>query len=118
IASTLADLRGGQLGTEVTVRFTTAATSTPDVPQIDQASPAYGLVAGGETVTVIGSGFLPGCAVRFGGIAAAVQSVAPSGRAVIVTVPAGVEGFAAVEVQNPGGLSAIRHAAYRYLMPP
>jgi hypothetical protein len=53
-------------------------------PSLDGVSPSVGSVAGGETVTLAGSGFRPGCSVTFGGRQATVQSVTPS-EVVVVT---------------------------------
>src|SRR5207253_10668488 len=49
---------------------------------------------------------------------AVVQSLSADGKTALVTAPAGEAGLAAVEVVNPGGLSAIAYGAYRYLVPP
>ncbi|MBS2024357.1 MAG: IPT/TIG domain-containing protein, partial [Deltaproteobacteria bacterium] len=118
IAPTLSDLSGAQLGAEATVRFRTASDATGDLPVVTSASPAYGLAAGGEAITVLGSGFLLGCTVQFGEHAAPVQSVSADGNAVTVTAPAGEVGLASIRVTNPSGLTGLRNGVYRYLVPP
>ncbi|HZI13948.1 MAG TPA: IPT/TIG domain-containing protein, partial [Myxococcus sp.] len=118
IGQDLANLEGGKLGVDVDVRFRTATTASAERPVIARVQPAFGLEAGGDTVTVLGEHFVAGCSVSFGGSPALVTSVAGDGRSVTVRVPPGTAGPAAVEVVNVGGLSAVRLGAYRYLVPP
>ncbi|MFP2932271.1 IPT/TIG domain-containing protein, partial [Pyxidicoccus sp. 3LG] len=118
IGQDLANLEGGKLGVDVDVRFRTASSANAERPVIARVEPAFGLEAGGDTVTVRGEHFVAGCTVAFGGTPALVTSVAADGRSITVQVPPGTAGPAAVEVVNVGGLSTLRLGAYRYLSPP
>ncbi|RKH40976.1 hypothetical protein D7X12_19415, partial [Corallococcus sicarius] len=118
VGATLADLAGGELGTDVDVRFTTASQVSAERPVLSSVFPAHGLEAGGNRVTLAGEHFVSGGTVTFGGALATEASVSEDGRSLTVTVPPGVAGPAAVEVVNPGGLSASRLGAYRYLVEP
>lgn len=118
IGRDVADLQGGRLGEEAVVRFRTALDATEARPRVDRVFPAHGLAAGGEVVDVLGSGFLPGAAVRVGGEAATLLSVAPDGTRLRVRLPAGALGAAGVDVANPSGLAGSRLGAYRYLVAP
>ncbi len=87
----------------------TAATATPEViitpvgaPVITSLSPAHGPTAGGNQVTVNGSGFGPSSSVTFDGVAALIVSVSQS--AIVAIAPSGA-GTAAVVVTVPGGTS-------------
>ncbi len=118
IGASLSDLQGGALGAEAVVRFHTAALASEERPAIARAEPAFGVEAGGEAISILGTGFLAGCAVEFGGAPATVVSVDASGERIQVVAPPGKAGAAAVEVKNPSGLSDLRLGAYRYLVLP
>lgn len=47
-------------------------------PTVSGVAPAAGAVAGGDTVTIAGTGFQAGATVTFGGRPAVVQSVSPT----------------------------------------
>ncbi|MBI5546909.1 MAG: IPT/TIG domain-containing protein, partial [Deltaproteobacteria bacterium] len=118
VGASLADLQGGALGTESVVRFRTAALNSEEQPVIERASPAFGLIGGGNTIEILGSGFLSGCGVAIGGSPATVLGVDASGQRITVVVPPGSAGAASISVVNPSRLQALRHGAYRYLEPP
>ena len=74
-------------------------------PVISSVSPAQGSSTGGDTVTISGSGFVPGAKVTFGGIAASAATVISSTQISVVT-PASTPGSADVIVTNPDGQSS------------
>ena len=76
-------------------------------PSVSKVAPAAGPTAGGNTVTVSGSGFVPGSAVKFGSVTLAASSVSfVSGTELKVVVPAESAGTVAVTVRKPAGKSA------------
>ena len=86
---------------------TPTATLTPagaaQSPQVTGISPASGNSAGGDSVTITGSGFTDATAVDFGGIGAVMQ--VNSDTQIIATSPPG-SGIVDVTVVAPGGMSA------------
>jgi LPXTG-motif cell wall-anchored protein len=75
--------------------------------------PATGPVAGGQQVTITGSGFTPETAVRFGEVAATDVVVDSSGTSLTATTPAAsAAGDVTVTVSRPDGSSAA--LAYSY----
>jgi hypothetical protein len=90
----------------------TSATSAADQftyvqpPTVSAIRPAFGPVAGGTPVNVIGSGFLTATGVNFGSVAA--EKFAANGDELIIGVsPAGKSGTVVdITVTNPGGTSA------------
>ena len=122
----LADLTvsGDLLGTPVVdlpvgqVVLATAACETPTagaaapVTALD-ITPDSGPVAGGQEVTIAGTGFAPGATVTFDDAAATDVVVAADGTSITATTPAGDLGPAVVTVTNPdGGATTL---AYTYL---
>ncbi len=85
-------------------------------PVVSVVSPAAGLVAGGDSVNIIGSGFTGATAVRFGGVPAA-SFVVNGDNSITATTPAAVAaGVVDVSVTNSLGVSAITPAdRFRYL---
>jgi len=80
-----------------------ATSSTVPSPQVTGISPASGNSAGGDSVTITGSGFTDATAVDFGGIGAVMQ--VNSDTQIIATSPPG-SGIVDVTVVAPGGMSA------------
>jgi hypothetical protein len=78
---------------------------------VAKVTPASGPTAGGTTVQVLGSGFVPGCTVRVGLYFAKVQSIAPT--ALVVVTPPGAPGAADVQVEC-GGLVASLAGGFGY----
>lgn len=76
-----------------------------------------GTTAGGQSVTLSGSGFLPGTTVRFGGVTAGSVTVL-SGSSLVAVTPAHPPGRVDVVVTNPGADVATLPAAYLYEEPP
>jgi len=79
--------------------------------------PARGPLAGGNTIRVFGTGFVPGARqVTIGGVAA-TQVTFASSTELFVTVPSGPSGAVDVVVTTPAGTSTLA-GAYTYLPPP
>lgn len=96
-----------------------AGTSTDLLPSgavtLANILPATGLAAGGNTVTLYGTGFAPGATVTFGAIAATgVQILSTTQLTAVVPASGGVLGPVAVTVRNPDGSSASRGDLYSY----
>jgi hypothetical protein len=88
------------------------------VPTVTSVSPASGDTAGGNTVTITGTGLIPVRAVHFGSIAATSFSVG-TGTSLTATVPAGVSGPVDVTVTTDGGTTATGAAdLYSYIGAP
>lgn len=71
-------------------------------PTISALSPSSGTAAGGTPVTLLGSGFVSGITVSFGGVPATNVSVVNSTQ-ITLTTPSGAVGPVAVMVTSPGG---------------
>jgi sugar lactone lactonase YvrE len=82
-------------------RTTTIATAPPTVTA---ASPHSGPIAGGTTVTILGTGFTPGTAVWFGSTRATSVTVASTTK-IVATAPAHAAGIVNVHVATAGGSS-------------
>jgi sugar lactone lactonase YvrE len=96
-----------RLARQMAVFFLASAAAVHAAPRIDSISPSQGPIAGGTVVTITGSGFAPGTAVRFNRNAGInVQILSPS--QLQVTTPRLGEGpfataLAAVRVSNASG---------------
>jgi Concanavalin A-like lectin/glucanases superfamily/IPT/TIG domain len=91
---------------------TTVITALP--PTLSGVAPPSGLASGGNTVTLSGSGFLPGAAVKFDGVAASSVVVAGSST-ITCAAPAHAPGPVTVSVHNPDGNVATLPGAYTYV---
>lgn len=99
----------------VDVTVTTAGGTSPAVPldtftyvatpAVSSVSPAAGPVAGGQSVTVSGSGFTGASAVTFGGTNATSFTVVDDST-ITATTPAHSAAAVDVSVTSPGGTSA------------
>lgn len=100
-----------------TYTFGSAAgsTTTGTQPTISAISPASGTAAGGTQVTLIGSGFVSGITVAFGGIPATNVTVVNSTQ-VTLTTPSGTVGAVPVQVTNPNGAFGGLASAFTYLV--
>jgi hypothetical protein len=76
-----------------------------DVPSISTVTPDQGPVAGGTTITLSGSGFVPGTGVSVGGSTCGSLIIVDQSTASCVTPP-GSTGAAEVLVSNPGGTAS------------
>ena len=84
-----------------------AATAAPAVTGV---SPTSGPVAGGDTVTVTGTGFTGTTGVSFGTVAATNLAVASDTQLTVTSPPAAAAGTVDVTVTTPAGTSAITPA--------
>ncbi len=89
------------------------------IPQVADLTPSRGPSAGGEVITIHGSGFSDATSVRFGPASEAGFTVA-SDTEILATVPAGVDTrLVHVRVTTPGGTSATgAMSTYYYVDPP
>jgi len=78
--------------------------SAPPVPSVTGVSPSSGPATGGTTVTVTGSGFVPGASVDFGTVAASDVTV-DSATQLTALSPPNLTGAVDVTVTTPGGTS-------------
>ena len=87
--------------------FGLPAIAQTGVPSINSVSPSQGPIAGGTVVTITGSGFTPGTAVRFNRTAGTNVTVVDSSHLQVTTPPLGGGPFAtalaAVRVSNAAG---------------
>lgn len=91
----------------------TASGVAPIPPAVSSVSPNTGVVTGGNTVAVGGSGFVAGLTLRFG-INSATNVNVTSATAMTATVPAGSLGAVNVSVTNPNGLNGMLAGGYTY----
>jgi len=89
---------------QVTTINATLGTEAPVAPVVSGVSPNTGVVAGGDSITIVGSGFTAATAVNFGGTPAASFSVASDSMISAVT-PANAAGTVEVTVVTAGGTS-------------
>jgi hypothetical protein len=94
----------------VTTAGTSAATNNDlyafGAPGVTGLSPHSGSTAGGNTVTITGSGFVPGATVKFGSAGAALATMFVSGTQLKVIAPAHTAGTVPVFVTTTAGTSA------------
>ena len=86
-------------------------------PVITGVAPGTGLTNGGTVVTITGSHFLPGVAVRFGANAATGVSLTGSTN-ITATTPAGLPGAVNVVVVNTNALASTNLNGFNYVLPP
>lgn len=84
-------------------------------PTVTSTSPGTGLVAGGQTVTVNGTGFRANAGLAFGGVPANVVSL--SSATIMATTTAHPAGTVNVAVTNSDGQSATLVGAYSFVEP-
>ena len=86
-------------------------------PVVDTITPSAGPTAGGRSVTLTGSGFVPGTTVTIGGVPVTGPAVqVASENALTFTTPAHAAGPVQVSVTTVHGTS--NAVGYRYLEPP
>jgi polyvinyl alcohol dehydrogenase (cytochrome) len=83
----------------------TQVDAVPDGPNISALSPAAGPTAGGQSVTVVGSGFQPGMTATIGGLAVTPGSV--TATSFTFTTPAVAAGYVQLQVADSLGTSAL-----------
>ena len=87
-------------------------------PTVTAISPSSGPLAGGDTVTITGTGFTGATAVKFGSTDAAAYSIV-SDTEITATSPASPAGTVDITVTTPGGTSATAPAdQFTYNPPP
>ena len=101
----------GSVDVTVTDQQGTSSTSMADLyafgaSTVTSVTPDTGPVAGGTTVTVAGSNFVPGVVVSFGGVPGTGVTLNATGTSLQVTSPAESAGSVDVTVTNPEGTSA------------
>jgi parallel beta-helix repeat protein len=79
-------------------------TPTPAAPAVTAISPATGSTTGGTTVTITGTNLAGATAVKFGGVAATIQS--NTATQIVVISPVGAAGTVDVTVTSAAGTSA------------
>lgn len=110
----------------VHVRVTNSRATSPEtsadlytyiagLPTITTVSPAFGPVAGGDTVTITGTNLASTEAVTVGGVAATITGT--TSTTVTITVPPGTYGVKAIVVTNAAG-SATKSNGYTYYPTP
>jgi streptogramin lyase len=104
----------GVVDVTVTTGGGTSTTGNADlyaygVPTVSNVSPSTGPDAGGDTVTITGTGFVPGATVTFGTTqASTVSFVSPTELQAVA--PPGATGTVAVRVHTAAGLSPVSPA--------
>ncbi|WP_147458858.1 IPT/TIG domain-containing protein [Micromonospora sp. BL4] len=102
------------VGTVIVAEATCERPSIPAPPTAATIVPDEGPQSGGHTVTITGTGFVPGgTTVTFDGAPATNVVVAPNGTSLTAVTPPGAVGPASVAVTTPGGTAA--PLAYTYL---
>ncbi|MDP2271890.1 MAG: IPT/TIG domain-containing protein [Archangium sp.] len=87
-------------------------------PTLSAVTPSTGVTLGGLTLTVTGTGFLPGATVRFGTTLGTAVVVAADGLSLTVTSPAVTTGGpVAITVRNADGQQVVLAAAFTYVYP-
>jgi hypothetical protein len=97
---------GGTSATSSSTKFTYSPLPLPTFTSI---TPTYGPVAGGTTVTIIGTGFTGATSVLIGGTAATGLTVI-NATAISATTPSGTAGAAWVNVTTPAGTVSTQRA--------
>ncbi len=92
---------------------TSAFTYTASSPTVSGVSPSSGDAAGGTVVTIIGSNFVSGATVSFGGSPASNVSFVSSTRLNAIT-PAHAAGSVNVAVTDPDGTSAMLPGGFTF----
>src|SRR5262249_1993062 len=79
-------------------------------------SPSFGTTAGGQSLTITGSGFQPDATVSLGGLTAPTVSVTSS-TSLTLTTPHRPAGLVAISVVNPGVQTGTKVNAYEFRQP-
>jgi glucose/arabinose dehydrogenase len=86
-------------------------------PSVASITPNTGTTSGGTTVTIMGTGFLSGAAVKVGGTSATGITVV-NGTSITATTPAHAAGAVNVVVTNTDAQSGTMTGGYTYTTPP
>jgi len=112
----------GTVDIRITTAGGTSATSPADrytyiaLPSVTSVSPAQGTTAGGQSITISGSGFTGVTGVNVG-LASATGVTFVSDTQITATTPAGGAGAATVSVTTASG-SSTTNGTYTYITPP
>ncbi len=107
----------------VTTPAGTSAATNADLyaygkPTVSSVSPRAGSTAGGNTVTINGTGFVPGATVKFSTVGASLPATFVSATRLTAKAPAHAAGTVHVLVTTPAGTSAATNAdLYAYGAP-
>jgi hypothetical protein len=93
-------------GTTTTAASGTTTTVASSGPVVSSVSPATGSTAGGDSVTITGTGFTGATSVMFGTVAG-TNVVVNGDTSITVTSPAGSAGQVDITVVTPSGTSAV-----------
>ena len=101
----------GSVGVTVTTPQGTSAASAADLyaygpPSVTSVSPRTAATEGGRTVTITGTGLVPGATVRFGTTEVPGADVNATGTSLRVPAPAAADGSVDVTVTTAAGQSA------------
>lgn len=105
------DIAANRQAGSISVLLNTAA------PKITSIAPAFGPVAGGTSITVVGKGLAPGSTLAVGG-APATDVAVPDRRTITGLTPSGAAGPRDVTVERPDGKSATAADGFSYEAPP
>lgn len=99
---------GGTWQHGAVMTFTTSAATVPTTPVITTISPNTGAIAGGDIITIAGTGFTGATTVKFGTTATTSFTVNAGGTSIIVHSPAtSTAGVANITVTTPVGTSVV-----------
>ena len=84
-------------------------------PSITSINPTSGPTAGGTSITITGTGFLPGATVSIGGVSATVGTI--TSTSIAVTTPAGSAGAKNIVVTNTDSQTATGVGLFTYIAP-
>jgi len=113
----------GTVDVTVTTPGGTSTTSPADrftyipAPAVTSVAPSSGPAAGGDTVTITGTGFVTGATVTFGGTAATGVTV-DSATSITATTPAHAAGAVDVVVTNPDTQAGTLTNGFTYFAAP
>ena len=88
------------------VLLSSGSYSTLPAPVLTSLSPASGSNAGGDTVTIIGTGFTKTSKVKFGTVASAKVTVSTDGTTITAVTPSEAAATTVVAVTTEGGTNA------------
>lgn len=87
-------------------------------PVVTSVSPAFGRLAGGDLISIIGSNFSPSPTVSFSAGGCTSVNFVSSTEIECTTTPNAIPGSVHVTVENTNGLSGTRTNGFTYISPP
>jgi hypothetical protein len=88
-----------------------------EILSLTDVSPAFGPLAGGNTITLTGTGFPPGATVTIGGVPAPFVTIINPTTIQVVVPPGAALGPVNVSVTAPGGVTSTLPNGYTYTAP-